>query len=151
GACREVPDVQARDEEGREQAVPVLQRALPARGSRAVARRGVQDPRRDGDQHGRRGQLTRAPLASAMTHEHRVASHLGVAASDYDAEIRRYFPRYDEMVATVVGLVRGRDVVVDLGAGTGALGGAIAEALPARVVMIDIDPAMLEVAAARTA
>jgi tRNA (cmo5U34)-methyltransferase len=86
-----------------------------------------------------------------MAHEHRVASHLGVAAADYDTEIRRYFPRYDEMIATVVELVRGRDVVVDLGAGTGALGGAIADALPARVVMIDIDPAMLEVARTRTA
>jgi tRNA (cmo5U34)-methyltransferase len=87
-----------------------------------------------------------------MTNEHRVATHLGVTAGEYDAEIRRFIPAYEQMVATVVELVRGRPVVVDLGAGTGALGGAILDAIAdAKVVMIDIDPAMLEVARARTA
>jgi len=84
--------------------------------------------------------------------EHRVASHLGVRASDYDTEIRRYIPAYDEMIATVVELVTGLDTIVDLGAGTGALGGAILDAHPSsRVVLVDIDPSMLEVAGARTA
>jgi len=43
-------------------------------------------------------------------------------------------------------------LVVDLGAGTGALGSAVLEALPdVRVELVDIDPNMLEVAAARCA
>jgi tRNA (cmo5U34)-methyltransferase len=113
------------------------------------------------------------------TTEHRVASHLGLAASDYDAQIRRYTPRYDEMIDTVVAIIGGLErsepgggdpdgsasgagdrvprgiaapYVIDLGAGTGALGGAILDRVPrARVRFLDIDPAMLEVAGARVA
>ena len=88
------------------------------------------------------------------TPEHRVATHLGLAASDYDAAIRRYTPRYDEMIDTVVGLIAELDApyVIDLGAGTGALGGAILDRVPrARVRFLDIDPAMLEVAGGRVA
>jgi len=60
------------------------------------------------------------------------------------------------MVATVVhwleGVVPTGGLVVDLGAGTGALGAAVLEALPdVRVELVDIDPNMLEVAAARCA
>ena len=85
--------------------------------------------------------------------EHRVLAHLGLAARDYDAVIRRYIPGYEQMVDTIVRLVarRASPLVVDLGAGTGALGAAIAERVPtARVRLLDIDPAMLEVAGART-
>lgn len=85
--------------------------------------------------------------------EHRVLAHLGLAARDYDAAIRRYIPGYEQMVDTIVALVAKREApyVIDLGAGTGALGGAIAERVPtARVRLLDIDPAMLEVAGART-
>lgn len=92
------------------------------------------------------------------TTEHRVATHLGLAASDYDAEIRRYTPGYDQMIDTVVGIVGGlvtpsvAPYVTDLGAGTGALGAAILDRVPgARVRLLDIDPAMLEVAGARVA
>jgi len=88
------------------------------------------------------------------TTEHRVATHLGLAASDYDAQIRRYTPRYDEMIDTVVAIIGGLNApdVIDLGAGTGALGGAILDRVPrARVRFLDIDPAMLEVAGARVA
>jgi len=82
--------------------------------------------------------------------EHRVLDHLGLAAADYDAAIRRYIPQYDQMIATVVALVRGD--VIDLGTGTGALAAAILEAQPtARVRLVDIDPAMLETAATRVA
>jgi SAM-dependent methyltransferase len=86
--------------------------------------------------------------------EHRVAGHLGVAADDYDRTIRTFIPNYDRMIATVVDWLEGHvpagGLVVDLGTGTGALGAAILAALPdVRVELVDIDPNMLEVAAAR--
>jgi tRNA (cmo5U34)-methyltransferase len=89
-----------------------------------------------------------------MPAEHRVAGHLGVAADDYDRTIRMFIPGYEQMVATVVhwldGHVPANGLVVDLGAGTGALGAAVLEALPeVRVELVDIDPNMLEVAATR--
>ena len=89
-----------------------------------------------------------------MSVEHRVAPHLGVAADDYDRTIRTFIPSYEQMVATVVhwlvGWVPPDGLVVDLGAGTGALSAAILDALPGvRVRLVDIDPNMLEVAAAR--
>ena len=88
--------------------------------------------------------------------EHRVASHLGVAAADYDREIRRMIPGYEEMLREVVALlddVLDEDaLVVDLGAGTGALARTILDGIPrARALLVDIDPAMLEVATARLA
>jgi len=91
-----------------------------------------------------------------MPDEHRVAGHLGVAAADYDRTIRTFIPNYERMLATVVHWLEGQvpagGLVVDLGAGTGALGAAVLEALPdVRVELVDIDPNMLEVAAARCA
>lgn len=88
--------------------------------------------------------------------EHRVATHLGVEAAAYDAAIRRFIPGYEEMIAEVVSILdEALDDgarVVDLGAGTGALAGAILDGIPrARVVLVDIDPNMLGVAAARVA
>ena len=84
--------------------------------------------------------------------DHRVLDHLGLAAHDYDTGIRRYIPGYDTMMAAVVEIVAQLDApyVIDLGTGTGALGVAIAERVTsARVRLLDIDPAMLEVARAR--
>ena len=91
-----------------------------------------------------------------MPAEHRVAGHLGVAADDYDRTIRMFIPGYEQMIATIVhwldGHVPPAGLVVDLGAGTGALGAAVLEALPdVRVELLDIDPNMLEVAATRCA
>jgi SAM-dependent methyltransferase len=91
-----------------------------------------------------------------MSDEHRVASHLGVAAGEYDRTIRTFIPNYELMIATVVqwldGHVPAGGLVVDLGAGTGALGAAVLDALPdVRVELVDVDPNMLEVAAARCA
>jgi tRNA (cmo5U34)-methyltransferase len=87
---------------------------------------------------------------------HRVAAHLGVDAAAYDAAIRRFIPGYEEMIAEVVSILdESLDEavrVIDLGAGTGALAGAILGGIPrARVVLVDIDPNMLAVAAARVA
>ena len=83
--------------------------------------------------------------------EHRVASHLGVSTAEYDVQIRRWIPHYEEMLATVVTLLDAAlpadPIVVDLGAGTGALSAAILDGIPrARVVLVDIDPAMLDAA-----
>jgi SAM-dependent methyltransferase len=91
-----------------------------------------------------------------MPVEHRVAGHLGVAADEYDRTIRTFIPGYERMIATVVhwldGHVPADGLVVDLGAGTGALGAAVLEALTdVRVELVDIDPNMLEVAATRCA
>jgi SAM-dependent methyltransferase len=89
-----------------------------------------------------------------MAREHRVAGHLGVAADEYDRTIRTFIPNYERMLSTVVRLLEGTvppgGLVVDLGAGTGALGAAVLQALPdVRVELVDIDPNMLEVATVR--
>jgi SAM-dependent methyltransferase len=86
--------------------------------------------------------------------EHRVAGHLGVAADEYDRTIRTFIPHYDRMLATIVAWLDGNvpagALVVDLGAGTGALSAAILDGLPdVRVELVDVDPQMLAVAAER--
>jgi tRNA (cmo5U34)-methyltransferase len=91
-----------------------------------------------------------------VAEEHRVAGHLGVAADEYDRAIRTFIPSYDRMVATIVhwldGHVPADGLVIDLGAGTGGLSAAILAALPdVHVQLVDIDPNMLDVAAARCA
>ena len=88
--------------------------------------------------------------------EHRVATHLGVDAQAYDAAIRRGIPGYaamiDGMLAILEDALPAEPVVVDLGTGTGALAAAVLAAIPrARVVLVDIDPAMLAVAGERVA
>jgi tRNA (cmo5U34)-methyltransferase len=87
---------------------------------------------------------------------HRVVAHLGLRPEEYDRTIRTFIPGYEEMLATVVRWLRGHlregGLVVDLGAGTGALSHAILDALPgARLELVDVDPAMLEAARARLA
>ena len=91
-----------------------------------------------------------------MPHEHRVAGHLGVEPEEYDRTIRTFIPQYDRMLATIVHWLSANipadGYVVDLGAGTGALAAAILDALPeVRVRLVDVDPTMLEAAAARCA
>jgi methylase of polypeptide subunit release factors len=80
-----------------------------------------------------------------MSVEHRVAGHLGVAAEEYDRTIRTFIPNYEGMISTMVHWVEGNvpagGLVVDLGAGTGALSAAILDALPdVRVQLVDSRP-----------
>ena len=85
---------------------------------------------------------------------HSVKRHLDVDADAYDAEIRRFIPYYDDMLATGVDLLSSLAPaaahVLDLGGGTGALSAAVLRALPeARVTILDVDRAMLEEARRR--
>ena len=89
-----------------------------------------------------------------MGEQHRVAGHLGVVADEYDQAIRTFIPHYERMLETIVAWLDGHvppgGLVVDLGAGTGALSAAILDALPdVHVLLVDVDPNMLEAAAAR--
>jgi tRNA (cmo5U34)-methyltransferase len=89
-----------------------------------------------------------------MTHS--VKRHLDVDADAYDVEIRRFIPHYDDMLATGVELLATLAPpaahVLDLGGGTGALSAAVLRGLPkARVTVLDVDRAMLDVARRRLA
>jgi tRNA (cmo5U34)-methyltransferase len=79
---------------------------------------------------------------------HSVKRHLDVDAESYDAQIRRFIPHYDDMLATGVellaALARADAHVLDLGGGTGALSAAVLEGLPGvRVTVLDVDADML--------
>jgi len=85
---------------------------------------------------------------------HSVKRHLDVDADAYDAEIRRFIPDYDDMLATGVNLLSSLAPpaahVLDLGGGTGALSAAVLRQLPeARVTLLDVDRAMLDEARRR--
>jgi tRNA (cmo5U34)-methyltransferase len=87
---------------------------------------------------------------------HSVKRHLDVDAEGYDAQIRRFIPHYDDMLATAVevlrALVQPDAHVLDLGGGTGALSAAVLEGLPgARVTVLDVDVQMLDEARRRLA
>lgn len=82
--------------------------------------------------------------------------HFGIEVAAYDAAIVRYIPYYRELVDTtarwLVGHVPADGLVIDLGAGTGALAAAVLGALPdARVELIDADAGMLAAARGRLA
>lgn len=85
-----------------------------------------------------------------------VAEHLKIDVAEYDARIRTFIPDYDELIATAAAalcvLETATPKIVDLGVGTGALAAKCLEAHEAaRLVGIDSDPAMIEMAAARLA
>lgn len=85
-----------------------------------------------------------------------VAEHLKIRIDDYDLRIRTFVPDYEEMQRRVAEMLRllgaASPDVVDLGTGTGALALRCLEVAPgARIVGIDDDPAMLELARARVA
>jgi ubiquinone/menaquinone biosynthesis C-methylase UbiE len=85
---------------------------------------------------------------------HSVRKHLRLDIDAYDATIRRFIPAYEEMVATAVHAVveHAPGLVLDLGAGTGALAAAVLERSKDAVVeLVDIDKEMLTRARMRLA
>jgi tRNA (cmo5U34)-methyltransferase len=85
---------------------------------------------------------------------HSVRRHLRIEVDAYDRTIRRFIPGYETMLAVAADAVAtvSPALALDLGAGTGALSEALLER-PAigAVELIDVDPEMLELAAARVA
>lgn len=85
---------------------------------------------------------------------HSVRRHLGLDIAEYDESIRRWIPGYEQMLrqAAEGAAQLEPQLVVDLGAGTGALSEALLEREEVREVeLIDIDPEMLDAARARLA
>ena len=83
---------------------------------------------------------------------HSVRRHLRIAVDEYDAAIRRFIPGYEEMLAVAAHALApsAPGLIIDLGAGTGALSEAILESSTAAVVeLIDIDGEMLDQARTR--
>src|SRR4249919_2191080 len=83
-----------------------------------------------------------------------VAEHLGIKTGEYDAQILTFIPYYDEILdnaaAALDALDRPARTVVDLGTGSGALAARCLKRLKgARVIGIDSDARMLEMAARR--
>jgi len=85
-----------------------------------------------------------------------IASVFESTADAYDAPRRRLIPCFDDFYGTAVAVVAaaldGRTAaqVLDLGAGTGLLAGALAAAVPhARLTLVDGAPSMLTIAGER--
>ncbi|MGI9628273.1 MAG: class I SAM-dependent methyltransferase [Longimicrobiales bacterium] len=85
---------------------------------------------------------------------HSVQAHLGLPLDEYDRAIRRWIPGYDDMLTQAAEAVSAIDpgLVVDLGAGTGALTEQVLDRTSrATVELWDIDSAMLDQATPRIA
>ena len=86
---------------------------------------------------------------------HSVRRHLRVEVDAYDRAIRRFVPGYEEMIrvaAAQVGAAGEGRIVLELGAGTGALSEAIlANESVGAVELVDVDAEMLSRARARLA
>src|SRR5688572_15924588 len=83
-----------------------------------------------------------------------VASHLHIRIDEYDARIRTFVPYYEAMIAVVADALRLLDsaapTIIDLGIGTAALAERCLAIRPdARLIGMDIDPAMLDAARVR--
>ena len=83
-----------------------------------------------------------------------VSQHLGIRLEEYDARIRTFIPRYEEMIraaAKVIGTLETETPhIVDLGTGTGALAAECLRIHPrATVTAIDADPDILDLARRR--
>ena len=96
--------------------------------------------------------MKKIPALDANPSAHSVRRHLRLDVADYDQSIRRFIPGYEtmlrvaaEQVASVVA-----DLVIDLGAGTGALAEAIlSTGKVGAVELFDVDPEMLKRARVR--
>ncbi|MDH5588927.1 MAG: class I SAM-dependent methyltransferase [Gemmatimonadota bacterium] len=85
---------------------------------------------------------------------HSVRSHLRVDTEAYDHAIRRFIPGYEEMITTAAGIAGAGEpaLVLDLGAGTGALSAAVLGCTRTTVVeLLDVDTEMLDQARTRLA
>ncbi len=85
---------------------------------------------------------------------HSVRQHLRVDIDAYDEAIRRFIPGYEPMLSEAAAAVAaiGPSLVLDLGAGTGALSAALLVHRNIRSVeLLDVDPEMLEKARSRLA
>lgn len=87
---------------------------------------------------------------------HSVERHLSLRIEDYDREIRRLVPHYDEMcdegLRVLRGLVGADATVLDLGCGTGRMSAAMLRELPnVSVIALDADEAALGQARLRLA
>ncbi len=92
------------------------------------------------------------PAPDANPSSHSVRRHLRLAVADYDQSIRRFIPGYETMLRVAAGQVASiaANLVIDLGAGTGALAEAIlSTGKVGAVELFDVDPEMLERARAR--
>jgi tRNA (cmo5U34)-methyltransferase len=80
-----------------------------------------------------------------------VATHLAIDLREYDARIRTFIPRYNEMLDIAAATVNATHprVVVDLGIGTGALASRVMQRRGTRLIGIDEDESILAVAAKR--
>ena len=88
----------------------------------------------------------------AATTTHSVRSHLRLAIDSYDETIRKFIPGYETGLAMAAQAVaeRAPKLVLDLGAGTGALSAVILKhAGVGQLLAIDLDPEMLARAEAR--
>lgn len=87
-----------------------------------------------------------------MTHS--VRQHLRVEIARYDETIRQFIPGYETMLSVAAGAIAASqpELVIDLGAGTGALTEACLEREGVgSVELLDVDPEMLGQARARLA
>lgn len=80
-----------------------------------------------------------------------VATHLGIDLAEYDADIRKFIPDYDEMLQVAAGAIpASARHIVELGIGTGALAArCLQSANRARITGIDLDAEILKAAALR--
>lgn len=88
----------------------------------------------------------------ANSSSHSVRRHLRLDVADYDQSIRRFIPGYETMLRIAAEQVASvtADLVIDLGAGTGALAEAIlSTGKVGAVELFDVDPEMLERARVR--
>ena len=88
----------------------------------------------------------------ANSSSHSVRRHLRLDVADYDTSIRRFIPGYETMLRVAAEQVASvaANLVIDLGAGTGALAEAIlSTGKVGAVELFDVDPEMLERARVR--